>query len=152
MADPSRSEQEGAPPVSNELEPRCLAEHLAPWTGPWNADDPNADFKAELALFSLADPLPSLRVLSEGTAVPVGSLLRFIAAKYLAAGSEALLAAGTAQIRDLLAETDRAEAIGTSDARLAAYWKLRGYIQWLVSGLDPPDPREPWGSSHSPAP
>jgi hypothetical protein len=123
-----------------------LADHLTPWVGAGHPEDPNARFKEEVALFSRIDPLPSLRVLAEGTGVPVGGLLRFIATKYLTAGSETLLAVGAAQVEDLLAETDRAEAIGTTEARLRAYWNLRGRIRWLAAGLDPPDPRAPWGS------
>ena len=130
--------------MSEEREHCSLARHLTPWAGSWHADDPNAKFKEEVALFSRVDPLPALQVLAEGTGVPVGGLLRFIATKYLTAGSEALLAVGVAQIEDLLAETDKAEAIGTTEARLQAYWKLRGRIRWLMAGLDPPDPRAPW--------
>ena len=130
--------------MSEEREHCSLALHLTPWAGPWHADDPNATFKQEVALFSRADPLPALQVLAEGTGLPVGGLLRFIATKFLTAGSEALLAVGVAQIEDLLAETDKAETIGTTEARLQAYWNLRGRIRWLVAGLDPPDPRAPW--------
>ena len=37
---------------------------LEPWTGPWPDDDPDANFKAEVALYSLVDPLTTIEGLS----------------------------------------------------------------------------------------
>lgn len=118
--------------------------HLTRWEGSWDSDDPDAGFKAEVALFSLVDPLPALEVLSDGTGIPVGALLRFIAAKYMTAGSEALLEVGASQIEEMLKQCHAAEAAGTDTARLDAYERIRGRLGWLVAGLDPPDPRAGW--------
>ncbi len=38
---------------------------LAPWRGVWADDDPNANFKSDVALYSLIDPLTTLRALSD---------------------------------------------------------------------------------------
>jgi hypothetical protein len=44
---------------------------LLGWTGPWADDDPDANFKADVALYSLVDPLTTIRGLSKtGTEPP----------------------------------------------------------------------------------
>lgn len=123
-----------------ESETACLAAHLEPWDGTWPPDDPNAGFKADVALYSLSDPLPPFQVLSEMTGIPVGALLRFAAAKYMTAGSETLLSVGAPQIELLLDECETAENVDTDTARLDAYKRIHGRLRWLASGIDPPDP------------
>ena len=123
-----------------EPEITSLAAHLTRWEGSWPPDDPNAAFKAEVALYSLNDPLPPFEVLSKLTGIPVGALLRFVAAKYMTAGSETLLSVGATQIEQLLNECDAAENADTDAARLDAYKRIHGRLRWLASGIDPPDP------------
>jgi hypothetical protein len=123
-----------------EPETTSLAAHLIRWEGTWPADDPNAGFKAEVALSSLSDPLPPFEVLSIMTGIPVGALLRFVAVKYMTAGSETLLSVGPSQIELLLDECEVAETADTDAARLEAYERIHGRLRWLASGIDPPDP------------
>ena len=132
----------GGPRELTEPEPDTagLAAHLIPWDGPWTQDDPNAGFKAEVAQLSLLDPLPPFEVLSKLTDIPVGALLRFVAAKYMTAGSETLLSVGPSQIEQLLHECEMAETADTDTARLEAYERIHGRLRWLASGIDPPDP------------
>jgi len=132
----------GGPGESTEpdAEVTSLAAQLIRWDGTWAADDPNAKFKAEVALFAHIDPLPPFEVLSKLTGIPVGALLRFVAAKYMTAGSETLLRVGASQIEALLDECDVAETADTDAARLEAYNRIQGRLRWLASGIDPPDP------------
>ena len=67
---------------------------LEPFRDTWPADDPHANFKAEVANYTTADPMPTLERLSEGTGIPVGSLVRYVLVKWAASGSEAMLAMG----------------------------------------------------------
>jgi hypothetical protein len=65
---------------------------LKPYVDSWETDDPHANFKEEVALYSIADPLPTLENLSKDTGIPVPALIRYILVKYTASGSEAVLA------------------------------------------------------------
>jgi len=60
---------------------------LEGWTGPWADDDPDANFKAEVALYAHVDPLSTLRNLSGSTGVPLGALCHYVLAKWATAGS-----------------------------------------------------------------
>lgn len=107
------------------------------WTGPWPDDDPDANFKAEVALYALADPLATIRQLSTNTGVPVGAICRYVLARWASEGSSALLELGPTMARRLAAVCDEAETVGTDDARLAAYHQLRQMLDWLRLPLDP---------------
>ena len=61
-----------APGVAHEEEP---AVRLERWTGPWEEDDPDANFKADVALYSLLDPLSTIRNLGAGLDMPGGCAL-----------------------------------------------------------------------------
>jgi len=118
------------------------AEHtitLSGWTGPWAADDPDANFKADVAVYALVDPLTTIRNLSAALEIPVGALCQYVLAKWATAGSGGLLELGSTMTRRLAAVCDEAEAIGTDDARLAAYTELRELLSWLRFPLDHPD-------------
>src|ERR1700730_1368329 len=97
---------------------------LDAWTGPWADDDPDANFKSDVALYSLTDPLQTIRGLSENLDVPVGALCRYVLAKWAAGGSGGLLELGPTMARRLQAVCAEAEAEGTDTARLAAYRQL----------------------------
>ena len=50
---------------------------LIPWTGPWPDDDPDTNFKKDVALYSKLDPLETIEALSKGTGIPVGAIVRY---------------------------------------------------------------------------
>jgi hypothetical protein len=108
---------------------------LERWTGPWTEDDADANFKAEVAAYTLADPLETLRGLSAATAIPVGALARYVLARWATAGSEGLLQAGGSVVERMWSWCEAAEAEGTDTARLAAYERLRPVLGWLRAPL-----------------
>jgi len=109
---------------------------LERWAGAWSADDPDASFEADVALYSLVDPLSTIRNLSGGVGVPVGAICRYVLARWASGGSEGLLELGPTMTRRLAAVCERAEAEGTDEARLAAFAQLREMILWLRMPLD----------------
>ena len=112
---------------------------LEGWTGPWAADDPDANFKADVALYAHVDPLSTLRNLSGAIDVPLGALVHYVLAKWATAGSGGLLELGPTMTRRLAAIFADAEGSGTDVARLDAYEQLRQIIAWLEHPLDHPD-------------
>ena len=112
---------------------------LERWTGPWPDDDPDANFKADVALYANVDPLTTIDNLGRAIDVPVGALVRYVLAKWATAGSGGLLELGPTMTRRLGAVCDRAEAAGTDDARLEAYAELRELLSWLRFPLEHPD-------------
>lgn len=112
---------------------------LEGWSGPWSPDDPDANFKADIALYALVDPLSTITNLSRAIDVPVGALCHYVLAKWATEGSGGLLEIGPRMTRRLAAVCDEAEKAGTDDARLAAYDQLRQMIGWLLTPLDHPE-------------
>ena len=108
---------------------------LQRYTGDWADDDPDANFKREVAEYTRADPLPTLEQLAANTGVPVGALVRYVLVKWTAEGSEALLAMGPRTFERMWAAIERAEAEGTDQARLQAYDVLRQMVAWLREGV-----------------
>src|SRR5438552_17058714 len=94
---------------------------LPPYRDTWPPDDPHANFKAEVANYTTADPLPTLQRLSAGTGIPVESLIRYVLVKWAASGSEAMLAMGPIVFRQMRDILERAESNGGDVARLGAY-------------------------------
>ena len=94
-------------------------------------DDPHANFKAEVACYTAADPMPTLRNLSAGTGIPVDTLVRYVLVKYAASGSEALLTMGPIVFRQMQDLISKAEEQGTDEARLHAYEGLKRIVSWL---------------------
>lgn len=114
---------------------------LEPYGGSWEADDPHANFKREVAEYTRADPLETLAALAADTGIPVGSLARYVLVKWAAEGSEALLALGPRTVERLWGVIAEAEDAGTDEARLAAYDVVRQMIDWLRAPLaEPPAP------------
>jgi hypothetical protein len=111
---------------------------LEPFTGPWADDDPDANFKADVALYAPVDPMITIRTLSENVGVPAGALVRYVLAKYATGGSGGLLELGPTMVRRLWEPIERAERDGSNDARLAAYDQLRQMIEWLRLPLEDP--------------
>jgi hypothetical protein len=107
---------------------------LPAYTDAWEPDDRHANFKAEVAAYTVVDPLPTLAVLSRSTGIPLGCLVRYVLVKYAASGSEALLAMTPIVFRQMQAQIKGAEAAGTDAARLEAYRALRQIVTWLAAG------------------
>ena len=104
---------------------------LEPWDGPWADDDPDANFKAEVALYARADPLVTIRNLSRNLGIPEGALVRYVLARWATGGSGGLLELGPSMVHRLWAVVEEAEGAGSDQARLAAYEQLRQMISWL---------------------
>jgi hypothetical protein len=109
---------------------------LVSWTGPWPDDDPDANFKNDVALYTLLDPLTTIEALSTSTGIPVGALVRYVLARWASAGSESLLSAGPSVIERMWATFADAESSDTTEARLAAYDVVRQMVAWLRTPLD----------------
>ena len=109
---------------------------LVRWDGPWADDDPDANFKADVALYNKLEPLATLTALADATAIPLGALVRYVLARWASAGSESLLSAGPTVIERLWTVVQDAEAAGTTEARLQAYDVLRQIVGWLHAPLE----------------
>jgi uncharacterized protein DUF6027 len=112
---------------------------LSPWAGPWAADDPDANFKAEVADYCRLDPLRTLTGMSANLDIPVGALARYVLARWATAGSGGLLELGPVMVHRLWEPIARAETADTDEARLAAYTELKALISWLKVPLDSPE-------------
>jgi hypothetical protein len=108
---------------------------LERWAGPWDDDDPDAGFKAEVAEYTRLDPLTTLQGLAQHSGIPVGALARYVLVKWCAAGSEGLLELGPTMVERLWACVAEAEQKGTDADRLAAYHALKDLLGWLRAGL-----------------
>ena len=104
---------------------------LESWTGPWEDDDPDANYKAEIALYAHSDPMSTLDNMSRALGVPVGAIAKYVLARYATSGSGGLLEVGPTMVRRLWEPIAAAEATGTDDARLRAYDQVRQMISWL---------------------
>jgi hypothetical protein len=112
---------------------------LERYSGPWDDDDPDANFKADIAVYAHVDPLTTIENLSGAIDVPVGAIVRYVLAKWATGGSGGLLELGPTMTNRLGAVCDRADAADTDDARLAAYGELREMIRWLQHPLENPE-------------
>lgn len=110
---------------------------LYPYEDAWEANDPHANFKEEVALYSVVDPLPTLENLSKETGIPVPALIRYILVKYTASGSDAVLAMTPYALRQMQDHINKAEGKDTTKARLKAYEALRYMVRWLSTGPKP---------------
>lgn len=108
--------------------------NLHPYTDSWPVDDPHANFKADVAAYTAADPLPTLENLSKATGVPVACLVRYVLVKYAASGADALLTMSPIVVQQMADHVAKAETVNTDAARLAAYEALRQMIRWLQLG------------------
>lgn len=108
------------------------------WDGPIADDDPDANFKQDVALFTQLDPLTTITNLARALDLPVGAVCRYVLAKWASAGSEALLALGPSAVQRLWSEIEQAEVADTDEARLAAFDVVRQQLAWLKVPLDDP--------------
>jgi len=121
------------------MSPSSSSVEIAGWSGSWTDDDPDANFKTDIAAYSHLDPLSTITTLSESIDVPVGAIVHYVLAKWATEGSGGLLELGPRMVRRLKEPFDRAEAEGTDDGRLAAYDQARQMIEWLNLPLDRPE-------------
>lgn len=112
---------------------------LERWTGPWAEDDPDANFKAEVADYTRLDPLQTLRGLSAHTGIPLGALVRYVLARFATTGSGGLLELGPTMVHRLWEPVAEAEEAGTDEARLAAYRAVAAQLSWLRFPLEHPE-------------
>ena len=101
------------------------------WDGPWDSDDPDANFKADVALYSHVDPLATIGRLAGAMNLPEGAIVHYVLAKWASAGSGGLLELGPSMVHRLWSAVENAEQKGTNAARLEAYDQLRQMISWL---------------------
>lgn len=118
------------------------------WSGPWDDNDPDANFKADVARFAPLEPLTTVENLGRALDIPVGGLCHYVIARWATEGSAALLEIGPSMVRRLASICAEAEGVGSDEARLDAYGKLRSLISWLEYPLDHPDVYE--GGDQSP--
>ncbi|MHB1447309.1 MAG: DUF6027 family protein [Acidimicrobiales bacterium] len=109
---------------------------LEKWTGPWGPQDPDANFKADVALYAHLEPMATIRRLAAAMGIPEGALVRYVLAKYATGGSGSLLELGPTMIKRLWEPVEAAEEAGTDHARLAAYDQLRQMLSWLRLPLE----------------
>jgi hypothetical protein len=108
---------------------------LYAYTDTWEEHDPQGNFKADVAHYTVVDPLPTIEGLSRSTGIPVPCLIRYILVKYAASNADALLAMGPLVIHQMEQHIEAAEADGTDPARLKAYDALRQIVSWLRAGM-----------------
>ena len=102
---------------------------LEPWLGTWDDDEPHANFKAEVALWSKADPMETLEPFSELVGIPVGAVCRSVLARWAAEGSAGKLELGPAMVDRLWSVCEKAG--DDESAQLAAFDQLRQMLSWL---------------------
>ncbi|HUR48761.1 MAG TPA: DUF6027 family protein [Acidimicrobiales bacterium] len=107
---------------------------LETWAGPWLDDDPHANFKAEVALWSKADPMETLEPFSEMVGIPVGAVCRSVLARWAAEGSAGRLELGPSMVERLWAVCE--EAGSDSEKQLAAFDQLRQMLSWLRAPIE----------------
>ncbi len=112
---------------------------LEGWIGPWADDDPDANFKADIAAYAALDPLRTIGNLSNSIDVPVGAIVHYILAKWATEGSGGLLELGPRMAKRLREPFVAAEEADTDEARLEAYETARQIVEWLNVPLDQPE-------------
>ena len=138
MSDPDDSDPDDSDPDDSDPDDSDPDEvvRLERWTGPWEPEDPDANFKADVALYSHLEPMATIRRLAAAMDIPAGAIVRYVLAKYATGGSGSLLELGPTMIRRLWEPVEAAEEAATDQARLAAYHQLRQMLSWLRLPLE----------------
>jgi len=110
---------------------------IYPNTETWDEHqhDLHANLKADVAHYTIADPLPTIEGLSQATGVPVSCLIRYVLVKYAASNADALLTMGPLVLNQMEQQIITAEAEGSDKARLEAYEALKQIVSWLRVGM-----------------
>jgi hypothetical protein len=111
---------------------------LTRWRDPIDEDDRHANFKSDVQLYGLLDPLVTIRGMSANLDIPTGAIARYVLAKWATGGSGGLLELGPVMTRRLWEPIAAAEREDSDERRLAAYHQLRQMISWLNVPLDDP--------------
>jgi hypothetical protein len=104
---------------------------LVGWKGPWDPDDPDANFKADVAIYSNVNPMTTISNLAAAMEMPEGAVVHYVLAKWASAGSGGLLELGPTMVHRLWGVVEKAEETGTDTARLEAYEQRLQMISWL---------------------
>jgi hypothetical protein len=107
---------------------------LERWNEGWDEDDPDANFKTDVALYTRLDPLATISVMSERLAIPVGALCRYVLARWATGGADAALEIGPSTVDRMWQACADADETGTDEAKLTAYAHLRDMLSWLRAG------------------
>lgn len=108
---------------------------LYPYIDSWEEGDPHANFKADVAHYTVTDPLPTIEGLSRATGIPVPCLIRYVLVKYASSNADALLAMGPLVLNQMELQIAAAEADNSDLSRLKAYNALRQIVSWLRAGM-----------------
>ena len=111
---------------------------LTRWRDPIDDDDRHANFKSDVQLYGLLDPLTTIRGMSANLNIPQGAIARYVLAKWATGGSGGLLELGPVMTRRLWEPIAAAEEQDSDEQRLASYHQLRQMISWLNLPLDEP--------------
>jgi hypothetical protein len=111
---------------------------LSRWRDPIDESDRHANFKFDVQLYGLLDPLVTIRGMSANLNIPQGAIARYVLAKWATGGSGGLLELGPVMTRRLWEPIAAAEEEDSDERRLAAYHQLRQMISWLNLPLDNP--------------
>jgi hypothetical protein len=107
---------------------------LERYTGPWSDDDPDANFRTDVELYTRLDPLSTISVMSTRLGIPVGALCRYVLARWATGGADAALELGPSTVDRMWDACVAADEAGTDAAKLAAYQQLRDMLSWLRAG------------------
>ena len=110
---------------------KCPTVSLEIFEDPIEEDDPDANFKQEVALYSRIDPMPTLEGMSRNLGLPVGVIARYVLVKWATSGSEGAMELGPRVVKQMAAIVKEAEGSREDWARLEAYRKLSGMVSWL---------------------
>lgn len=111
---------------------------LEQYTYSSTVDDPDANFRRDVAFYSAIDPMPTLESMSRRFAIPTGALVKYVLAKWATSGSDGLLEVGPSVARQMAALARQAEAEPDERKRLELYRKLGRIASWLDAGLPRP--------------
>jgi hypothetical protein len=100
-------------------------------------DDPYAGLRVDVATYAHADPVATLRSLSDASGIPTEDLVHYVLARWASGGTEAILELGVSGVDHLARLVRDAEAAGTDADRLAAYAAIRDVVSWLRAGIGP---------------
>tara|TARA_B100000745_G_scaffold257756_1_gene180793 strand:- start:9 stop:386 length:378 start_codon:yes stop_codon:yes gene_type:complete len=104
----------------------------------WDVDatDKDANFKNDVALYTMSDPMPAIDRISRNLSIPVGSIVKYILCKWTMSGSDALIEVGPDMVNKMTEIFEDAESKGTDKAKLEAYESVRAIVSWLRVPLD----------------